>query len=160
MNYIQKKRVKLILLGLGVIALYIYLLGVMTAHAAWVKMEGLEYTPVYGFYFDDKSVKIDRNAKIVSYTIMFHFTPQGAKDFVRDNRLDPAIHADFTYAVSKIEIDYGNNRFRFFGTAAAYDSKNRHLSTDEEAPPESWKPIGAGSVAEGWLSAVRSKYNF
>lgn len=33
MTYIQKKRVKLILLGLGVIALYIYLLGAMTAHA-------------------------------------------------------------------------------------------------------------------------------
>lgn len=157
MTYIQKKRIKLMALAAGVIILYIYLLGVMTAHAAWVKIQDVECDQVYAFYYDNAVMDINKNTGVVKTNVIFHFNPAGAQQFVKDNGLDIKLNQDLTYIVSEIEFDYKINKWRVRATTA-YDSKKKVIASEPFDPKTPWHDLGPKSLAEGWLKQIKKDY--
>jgi hypothetical protein len=157
MTYIQKKRIKLMALAAGVIIIYIYLLGVMTAHAAWVKINDVEYSSVYAFYYDNAIMDINNSTGLVKTNLMFHFTPTGAQQFVIANKLDSKLHVDLTYIVTVFEANYKTNKWRVLNTTS-YNSKKQLTASDSINPATPWDDIFPGSIAEKWMNQIRKDY--
>jgi hypothetical protein len=148
---------KLVALGIGVIILYIYFLGIMTAHAAWVKMQDVNYDQVYAFYYDNAVMDINKSTGIVKTNLIFHFNPAGAQQFMAENKLDIKLHQDLTYIVSEIEFDYKINKWRVRATTA-YDSKKKVITSEPFDPKTPWEDLGPGSIAEKWMNQIRKDY--
>jgi hypothetical protein len=160
MTYIQKKRIKLIVLGIGVLLLWIYLLGVMTAHASWVKIQDAEAEGINAFYYDNSTIDINKSTGVVKINLMVHFTPVGGLDFGTRNGLHINESVDLTYVVSVFEFNYKTSNWRILDTVV-YNSNmlliKEELIDKEEIP---WEPKPQpGALAESWIKQIKKDYN-
>ena len=169
MTYIQKKRIKLILLGIAVLALWIYLLGAMTSHAAWVNI-GAKPEPnihIESFHYDDQSISYDKPTRTVTLTLKAQYDKGGGR-FIFGDILAKAAPADksriegyiaaFDHTQCIIKFDLNGNRFKIVQTSLI--NKSGAIMGTDDTPNSPWQSIPPGDPGELVIKILKEKYNF